>query len=157
MTYESREVGLSALQQVLVGKQIVGMYFRTANLYFAAVADNGSVLPGETYLRIENKWALVQNGEIQPPTQSTLSHTAWQELARAAIDLSPYKVTKVALGNETPNLSIHFEGKTILFVSGFDSTYESWEVSLGKFCIVATPAGKLAVWTPDNFEKADQI
>jgi hypothetical protein len=152
MTYESRNLAQSALKEILIGKQIVGMYFRTANIYFSTIREDGAIIPKNAYLHIENSWSFLQKDQAFPSEESEMSsRTAWQELAHTAISLGSYKVVDVLLGESVPNLAIYFENGAILYISGFNSMYESWEVTFDKFDIVATPCGSIMVWVPDNF------
>ena len=153
MAYESRLLAQSALQEILIGKQIVGMYFETANIYFATVKANGSIIPKNLYLHIENNWSLLQKDQAFHPEESHMfSDITRQELAHIAVDLGPYKVVDVLLAKDIPNLAIYFENGAVLHISGFNASYESWEVTFEKFDIVATPGGSLAVWVPDDFK-----
>jgi hypothetical protein len=152
MTYELRELAQLALKEILIGKQIVGMYFRTANIYFAAMTKDDAIIPDSAYLRIENTWSFVEKDGVFPPLESNmLSRSSWQELAHIAVNLGPYKVSNVILAEDNPNLVIHFDNGGILYISGFNPVYESWEVIFGIFDIVATPNNTIAVWTPDDF------
>lgn len=142
------------LKHVLVGKSVVGMYFRTAHLWFASVDDD--VMRGlEVFVTIENRWAyLTDQSRIAGQNVCFYSHRDWKRLAGVALDLAPFRVSRASVDMHSSHLTIGFDNKSSLIIHGDDQRFESWSISAGDFDIIAMPGTDLSLGMPDDFGAA---
>jgi len=144
MDKKTHKLGLRVLEEVLLHRAIIGMYFSGSNLWFN---EPGSPAVEDGYLRIENGWALLRSGKPRDYEPSDVQ-TDYRELATVAARLADVRVQSIHLGTYHGHLWLTFESGDTLFVNGRDETYESWELSYGDYMVVALAGGDLAVWLP---------
>ena len=154
MDAASKALADKVLGQVLVGKTVVGMYFRNPILWFATVVDR--VIQGdEVYLSIENDWACVPTTDLASYGDLALMHhTEWQALSSTALKLADSRAIKAEVDLSRSHRVIEFDDGHSFVALGDDMMYESWDLRAGDFQIVATPGTDLAIWHPDDFHAA---
>lgn len=144
MDQQGHSLAIQALEAVLLGRAIIGMYFSGSNLWFN---DPDHPSGRDAYLRIENSWALVDPGAGSDHLPEDLRND-YRELARVAASLAESRVQSIRLGTEHAHLWLTFDDGQTLFVCGKKDCYESWELSYGDYMVVALAGGDVAVWSP---------
>ena len=148
LDYETHQLGLRALEAVLLRRAIIGMFFSGSVLWFNYLEF--PIDREDAYLRIENGWAVFHDNEPGDCIPTNLQRD-YRDLAAVAARLVDSRVRSIRLGSQHGHLWLTFDNSDTLFVNGEAESYESWELRRGEdYLVVALAGGDLAVSLPDS-------
>ena len=149
MIRQDKELAESILRDLCVGRGICGM-----NFYAVPVLVIDEVTPSkrESFVTVESDWIIYDGmamalAAVQSPN-GPVDSARTSMLIREIADLAWQKIIGVKLGDEIPDLFIEFENGKVLKINGHHDKFESWNVSAGKFLVVAVPGDDVAIWQP---------
>jgi hypothetical protein len=137
------------LQAVLPNAEIGGVRFgRTFVLLFEYYEYPVRIQCWEIYLKIEARFAVYLTPPERLPTGADeLSELSLTQKVAAVAGLRGQLIREVQLGEDTAHLIITFQTGAVLFVSGNDQLYESWEFGVvgappeREYLVIAVPGG----------------
>lgn len=143
----------------MLGGRIGGMYFGPVLQILITdptASKEGFLSP--TYVNLSSPWAVF---EVRPERFSEgereLPELEEEQEIQAVVSLRGMQIKKVELGEEAPHLILTLEGGKVIFLSGSNEHYESWQAGAGvwktdgMWMVVAGPQRNIAVWAPEEF------
>ncbi|MBU8753791.1 hypothetical protein [Priestia megaterium] len=158
MKIEDQKFAERVLKHLLIGSQIDGLKFginsSTTLLYFTNYNRKDD---GDFVLNIETNWTVYPEAcDTYPSSEGEVPFNIEEQHFKHIWDIRRQKVVNVQLDTVSPHLIISLESGRVLFVNGYDPTYECWQLGdpFGgvDWLLVATPGGDIAIWCPSEFE-----
>ena len=153
----------TVIRHLIVGTKIDAIRFRNDAFTILFDTQTAHVMAGEIYLHLDSQWQTFDSQPAEFPQNTAekfaVSH---EEQLLLLYRLREHKITHAELGQSEADLSISFDNGNILFISGHDQLYESWELGTAiadtenSFIVVATPGGNVSTWCPASFTLATQ-
>src|SRR5688572_12391210 len=155
MKLEDKTLAEKIFSDLLVGRHFCGIHFY-AGQPIILIDDYNKISKLTTaYLTIESHWEYFDEClSKMPSSQEEISRKPVHELAKWICRQSEHSITKAYLDSEKPHLFIKLSNEKTFFVNGSHDNYESWNINVGKFTIVAIPGEELAIWSPDDYDSS---
>jgi hypothetical protein len=156
MKPDDKVLAEAILKYVCVGRRICAVNFYTVPILEIDVV-NEPKFESDISLTIESEWRVFDELPVNIPIiqfpDSVVDQNRTSELICAMAYLGWYRIIDARLGDDIPHLLLKFENGKTLFINGHHDMYESWNLSAGKFMIVATPGDEITIWHPDTFAR----
>lgn len=152
-----KETAEKTLKYLCVGAVIEGLNFYGLKLILSGAESNFKRIDGQIYINLESKFEIFKSFPLQIPLEHELPNLDWKESAKKVCELRLKKITDIRLTDTVPHLFITFETGEVLFISGHNDKYESWQVGVWGnsnkeeiWEVVCCPGDGIAIWAPDD-------
>jgi len=158
MKPEDKTWAEAVIRNLIVGTRIDAIRFRHDAFTILFDTQTAHVAAGEIYLHLDSWWQIFESRPAEfpenPAEKFAVSH---EEHLLSLYRLREHQIMHAELGQSGADLIISFDNENVLFISGRDPRYESWELGTAihdaenSFMVVATPGGNVATWCPASF------
>jgi hypothetical protein len=158
MDADDKSQAESALRELCLGKQIVGVRWYAFN-FFIEIESVNTQLPHAwniaLLLTVESRWTVFPAWPVHlPEREQDLPNSSLEERVVTLARLAGQDIVGVRLGDDYPHLILTFDSGSVFFLNGYHDSYECWNLSSvgapdnNDWLIVAVPGGEVAIFAP---------